>query len=151
MRLHLGMLQAIQAGDIEEADRCEQKLQVGARIAEAAPLEAAACATALVGNFQAAGMLAGMLLQAACLCCRAHISCMQADFSLLCPLCPLCRPPSCSMRRRSGGSTALTTSEAARTAAAAGGRMAHRTASSIRCTSHSSVFAVLLHATLGRL
>ena len=30
MRLHLGMLQAIQAGDIEEADRCEQKLQVGA-------------------------------------------------------------------------------------------------------------------------
>lgn len=29
MRLHLGMLQALQAGDIEEADRCEQKLQVG--------------------------------------------------------------------------------------------------------------------------
>jgi bifunctional DNase/RNase len=27
MRLHLGMLQAIQVGDMEEADRCEQKLQ----------------------------------------------------------------------------------------------------------------------------
>ncbi len=35
MRLHLGMLQAIQAGDVEEADRCEQKLQVCGWVAAA--------------------------------------------------------------------------------------------------------------------
>lgn len=29
MKLHLVMVQALQAGDLEEADRCQQQLQVG--------------------------------------------------------------------------------------------------------------------------
>ena len=31
MKLHLVMVQALQAGDLEEADRCQQQLQVGER------------------------------------------------------------------------------------------------------------------------